>query len=80
MKELMGEWASIRDITADVERRVADNLATPCIRNARSLLVEAVAHAYEGSRNEAQRWRKTRWKLPSRGSASGSSARACGLR
>lgn len=55
VKELMGEWGSIRELTDDVERHVADNLSTPCIRNARSLLVEAVAHAYGGDEAEARR-------------------------
>ena len=54
VKELMGDWPSIRERTAVVERLVAENLGTPCIRNARSLLVEAVAHAYGGG-NEAAR-------------------------
>jgi class 3 adenylate cyclase/tetratricopeptide (TPR) repeat protein len=55
VKELMGEWASIRAIAPEVDRAVADNLGTPCIRNARSLLVEAVAHAYTGAEAEARR-------------------------
>ncbi len=55
VKELMGEWASIKELTPEVERRVAENLGTPCIRNSRSLLVEAVAHAYAGEDAEARR-------------------------
>jgi class 3 adenylate cyclase/tetratricopeptide (TPR) repeat protein len=55
VKELMGEWASIRARGPDVERHVRDNLRTPCIRNSRSLLVEAVAHVYGGEEAEAQR-------------------------
>jgi class 3 adenylate cyclase len=54
VKELMGEWASIRERAAVVERLVAENLGTPCIRNARSLLVEAVAHAYGGGSDAAR--------------------------
>ncbi len=54
VKELMGEWSSIRERGAFVERRVTENLGTPCIRNARSLLVEAVAHAYGGERDAAR--------------------------
>ena len=54
VKELMGEWPSIRERTAVVERLVAENLGTPCIRNARSLLVEAVAHAYGGGHDAAR--------------------------
>lgn len=55
VKELMGKGTSIGERAAAVERSVTDNLATPCIRNARSLLVEAVAHAYAGERAEARR-------------------------
>jgi hypothetical protein len=54
VKELMGDWPSIRERTAVVERLVAENLGTPCIRNARSLLVEAVAHAYGGGHEAAR--------------------------
>lgn len=38
-----------------VEHLVAENLDTPCIRNARSLLVAAVAHAYGGENETARR-------------------------
>ena len=55
VKELMGEWASIRASGPAVERHVRDNLRTPCIRNSRSLFVEAVAHAYGGEEAEARR-------------------------
>ena len=55
VKELMGEWASIRERRPVVEHLVAENLDTPCIRNARSLLVEAVAHAYGGEQATARR-------------------------
>ena len=55
VKELMGDWAAIRERTPVVERRVTENLGTPCIRNARSLLVEAVAHTYGGGHDAARR-------------------------
>jgi class 3 adenylate cyclase/tetratricopeptide (TPR) repeat protein len=67
VKELMGEWASIRERTATVERSVTDNLGTPCIRNARSLLVEAVAHAYAGERPEARRLEERALELAAEG-------------
>ena len=54
VKELMGEWASIRERRSTVEHLVAENLDTPCIRNSRSLLVEAVAHAYGGVHDTAR--------------------------
>jgi hypothetical protein len=55
VKELMGEWGSIRERSPVVEHLVAENLGTPCIRNARSLLVDAVAHAYGGEHETARR-------------------------
>ena len=55
VKELMGEWASIQERRPVVEHLVAENLDTPCIRNARSLLVEAVAHVYGGEQATARR-------------------------
>ena len=55
VKELIGDWAVVRERTPVVERLVTENLGTPCIRNARSLLVEAVAHAYGGGHEAARR-------------------------
>ena len=55
VKELIGDWAAVRERTPVVERLVTENLGTPCIRNARSLLVEAVAHAYGGGHEAARR-------------------------
>ena len=54
-RELMGDWTSIRERIPVVEHLVTENLGTPCIRNARSLLVEAVAHAYGGENDTARR-------------------------
>lgn len=55
VNELVGDWASIRERAPTVERLVGENLRTPCIRNARSLLVAAVARAYGGDDAEARR-------------------------
>lgn len=55
VNELVGDWRAIRERAPTVERLVAENLRTPCIRNARSLLVEAVAHLYAGDDAEARR-------------------------
>ena len=54
VEELAGRWPAIRERTSLVEERVAANLATPCVRNARSLLICAVAWAYDGSDVRAQ--------------------------
>ncbi len=55
VKELMGDWTSIQERRPVVEHLVAENLETPCIRNGRSLLVEAVAYAYGGDLGTARR-------------------------
>jgi class 3 adenylate cyclase len=55
LEEVLGNWARVRDLQAEVERAVADNVATPCVRNERSLLVCALANAYEGEEHEARR-------------------------
>jgi hypothetical protein len=43
VEELAGEWARIRDLEARTKETVAENRATPCVRNGRSLLLCAVA-------------------------------------
>ena len=45
----------LRDLTPRVERAVRENLATPCIRNQRTLLVCAVAHRVRGDAAESER-------------------------
>jgi class 3 adenylate cyclase len=50
VEELAGDWEAICALEPAVERAVAANLATPCIRNARSLLVCAVARERLGER------------------------------
>jgi class 3 adenylate cyclase len=55
VQELTGRWEDIRAGTAEAERAVAENVATPCTMNARSLLVCAIAAAHAGEKREAQR-------------------------
>ena len=43
VEELAGNWEGIRELEPRIELRVTENLATPCIRNPRSLLVCAAA-------------------------------------
>jgi class 3 adenylate cyclase len=43
VEELAGNWERIRELEPRIELTVAENLATPCIRNPRSLLVCAAA-------------------------------------
>jgi len=53
VEELAGDWEAIRALTQLVEERVAANVSTPCVRNARSLLLCAVAWAYGGDDSRA---------------------------
>jgi class 3 adenylate cyclase len=55
VEELGGCWEAVRAVTVDAEKAVADNLATPCTLNARSLLVCALAAAHAGDHRDAQR-------------------------
>ena len=55
VEELAGEWQAIADVQALAEQRVAENADTPCVRNARSLLVCALANTHLGRGEEARR-------------------------
>jgi hypothetical protein len=52
-EELAGCWAAICEVTPAVEQAVEANLATPCVRNARSLLVCAAASLVAGDDRRA---------------------------
>jgi class 3 adenylate cyclase len=54
-EELAGDWKAIRNSSGEVERAVAANMATPCRRNPRCLLVCAAAYAEAGDENTAAR-------------------------
>ena len=53
--ELTCSWATLVELQEQVEAAVADNAATPCVRNPRSLLVCALAHWCLGNEREAAR-------------------------
>jgi class 3 adenylate cyclase len=55
VEELAGRWGAVRSSTAHTEQAVTENLATPCVLNARSMLVCALASAHGGDEDEAQR-------------------------
>src|SRR5262249_33336831 len=55
IQELAGDWNAIRSSTAEGEEAVAENMATPCRRNPRNLLVCAAAHVEAGDEDEAAR-------------------------
>jgi tetratricopeptide (TPR) repeat protein len=53
VEELCGSWERILAAFERTTAAVDENLSTPCIRNARSLLVTAVAAAHTGDRERA---------------------------
>jgi hypothetical protein len=55
LEELCADWQTIRGLRAQIERTVANNLDTPCIRNQRTLLVCALAHRALGEVAESER-------------------------
>jgi class 3 adenylate cyclase len=48
MEEAAGNWSGLIELDARIEQAASDNRDTPCVRNARSTLLCAVAHAYAG--------------------------------
>jgi class 3 adenylate cyclase len=55
LEELLGDWDAASRLQQRVEEAVAANVATPCVRNQRSLLVCALARAHLGDDDEARR-------------------------
>lgn len=55
LEELLGDWPAALTLQEAVQHAVAENRATPCIRNSRSLLVCALAHAHLGNEVESRR-------------------------
>ncbi|MBA2361448.1 MAG: AAA family ATPase, partial [Actinobacteria bacterium] len=53
VEELAGDWEKVAELTERIERAVSANLHSPCARNARSLLVCAVAAAVLGDEQRA---------------------------
>jgi DNA-binding SARP family transcriptional activator len=53
VEELLGAWENVAALAGRVRRAVAANAETPCVRNARSLLVAATASALLGDEHEA---------------------------
>ena len=54
IEEVSGDWEEVVALTARTRAAVAENLATPCIRNARDLLLCAAGAAIVGDPEEAQ--------------------------
>ncbi len=53
LAEAMGGWGAIEQATGRVEDAVVENMATPCVRNARDLLLCAIAHETAGDVGQA---------------------------
>jgi hypothetical protein len=51
--ELLGEWEAIRRVRTEAEAAVQANLATPCVRNPRTILLCALAEDIAGNHLEA---------------------------
>jgi hypothetical protein len=58
VEEACGGWDRIVDRAEQTEAAVTANLATPCIRNARSLLLTALAAAYSGDDATARHYER----------------------
>jgi class 3 adenylate cyclase len=54
VEELAGEWERIRELEPRVEEAVEANRATPCVRNARSLILAAVAAEIVGDTSRSR--------------------------
>ena len=54
IEEAVGDWDAIVERTGQIVDAVERNLATPCVRNPRSLLVCALAHAAMGDEARAR--------------------------
>ncbi|MBV9415982.1 MAG: AAA family ATPase [Solirubrobacterales bacterium] len=67
VEELAGDWNAIAELQVTAEQRVADNVDTPCVRNARSLLVCALANANLGRDHEAERLERAADDMQMRG-------------
>jgi hypothetical protein len=67
LAELAGGWDVIAELQATTEQRVVDNADTPCVRNARSLLVCALANAHLGHADEAERLERDADEMQMRG-------------
>jgi tetratricopeptide (TPR) repeat protein len=58
LEELLGNWRAVELLQGRIEEAVQANLATPCMRHERSLLVCALARAQASDTAEAERLEK----------------------
>jgi hypothetical protein len=58
VEEVCGNWNRILDLADRTEAAVEANLTTPCVRNARTLLVTALAAAHTGDEETARQYER----------------------
>jgi len=58
VEEICGGWNRILELADRTEAAVAANLTTPCVRNARALLLTALAAAYAGDEEGARHYER----------------------
>jgi class 3 adenylate cyclase len=58
VEELCGGWDRILELADRTELSVEANLTTPCVRNARTLLLTALAAAYNGDEETARHYER----------------------
>ena len=63
IEEAAGGWDYVLAVARGTEAAVDANLATPCVRNARSMLVTALAAAYRGDDEAAARYEERAHEL-----------------
>ncbi len=64
VEELAAGWETVRALTPRVEQTVEANLATPCVRNPRCLLIAALAHEKLGDARAARRLEESADAMP----------------
>jgi tetratricopeptide (TPR) repeat protein len=67
VEEACGGWDRILELADRMEAAVEANLSTPCIRNARCLLVTALAASYAGDDEAARRYERRAGEIATEG-------------
>ncbi len=67
VEELCGAWEGIAGLAQRTETAVEENVSTPCIRNARSLLVTALAAEHTGDAETAKYFEERAYELTTEG-------------
>jgi len=67
VEELAGAWETIAALEAETERTVEANRDTPCVRNARSLLLCALANELDGRADRARELESAADEFPNEG-------------